>query len=128
MSSMHSIFFSWPRGFGSRDNSGEKERSGGSSSSGSSRSGRSSSSSRGFVVMPREEVRIEHYEIVTYGGLMQLAITELNRVAKLLEKTLAEEEDADQLLIEIAEDLNIEAKEEGEYSWNKKENDTVMES
>jgi ferritin-like metal-binding protein YciE len=47
----------------------------------------------------------------------------------LLEKTLAEEEDTDQLLTEIAEGyINIEAEDEGQYSWNKKENDTNMES
>jgi ferritin-like metal-binding protein YciE len=74
--------------------------------------------------------KIEHYEIATYGGLVQLAITMgLNRVAGLLEKTLAEEEDTDQLLTEIAEGyINIEAEDEGQYSWNKKENDTNMES
>lgn len=74
--------------------------------------------------------KIEHYEIATYGGLVQLAITMgLNRVAELLEKTPAEEEDTDQLLTEIAEGyINIEAEDEGQYSWNKKENDTTMES
>ena len=43
--------------------------------------------------------KVEHYEIASYGGLVQLAITmQLSRVADILEKTLTEEEDTDQLL------------------------------
>ena len=67
--------------------------------------------------------KVEHYEIATYGGLVQLAITMgLHRAAELLEKTLDEEEDTDALLTEIAETkINIEAEDEGEYSWSGKE-------
>jgi len=67
--------------------------------------------------------KVEHYEIATYGGLVQLAITmELNDIAELLDKTLMEEEQTDSLLTDIAERyINIEAEEETNYSWNKKE-------
>src|SRR5205823_2709040 len=58
--------------------------------------------------------KVEHYEIATYGGLVQLAITAgLHSAADLLDKTLMEEEDTDMLLTEIAENcVNIEAEEE----------------
>lgn len=65
--------------------------------------------------------KVEHYEIATYGGLVQLAITmQLHEAADLLDKTLMEEEDTDALLTEIAEnDINLQAGNEGdEYSWN----------
>jgi ferritin-like metal-binding protein YciE len=60
--------------------------------------------------------KVEHYEIATYGGLAQLAKTlGLEDVASLLEETLAEEKEADELLTHIAENnINIEASEEGE--------------
>ena len=48
--------------------------------------------------------KVEHYEIATYGTLVQLAGNmHLNEVASLLEKTLKEEKEADSLLTEIAE-------------------------
>ncbi len=58
--------------------------------------------------------KVEHYEIATYGGLAQLAITlGLDEVAGLLEETLAEEKEADQTLTDIAENnINYEAAEE----------------
>jgi ferritin-like metal-binding protein YciE len=58
--------------------------------------------------------KVEHYEIATYGGLYQLAITlGLNEVADLLEQTLIEEKAADQLLTEVAEnDINYQAADE----------------
>jgi ferritin-like metal-binding protein YciE len=67
--------------------------------------------------------KVEHYEIATYGGLVQLAVTmKLNRAAHLLNKTLREEEDTDNLLTFVAEShINIEAEEEGVYSWQKKD-------
>jgi ferritin-like metal-binding protein YciE len=48
--------------------------------------------------------KVEHYEIATYGGLVQLAKT-MNKgnIAKMLEETLAEEKEADVLLTQIAE-------------------------
>ena len=69
--------------------------------------------------------KIEHYEIACYGGLVQLAITMgLHKAADILEKTLNEEEETDRYLTEIAETrINMEAEDEGEYSWSKKENE-----
>ena len=63
--------------------------------------------------------KIEHYEIATYGGLVQLAITmDLHRAADLLDKTLQEEEDIDTTLTQIAEtSINMKAENEGAYSW-----------
>ena len=67
--------------------------------------------------------KVEHYEIATYGGLVQLAVTmKLSRAAGLLNKTLREEEDTDNHLTFVAEShINIEAEEEGVYSWTKQE-------
>lgn len=58
--------------------------------------------------------KVEHYEIATYGGLVQLAKTlGLNDVADLLEETLSEEKEADTTLTTIAEEhINVEASEE----------------
>ena len=58
--------------------------------------------------------KVEHYEIASYGGLYQLAVTlGLDKVAGLLEQTLAEEKAADALLTEVAEDeVNYTAAEE----------------
>lgn len=55
--------------------------------------------------------KVEHYEIATYGGLHQLAITMgHDEVADILEQTLHEEKEADLLLTSIAEDnVNYEA-------------------
>jgi ferritin-like metal-binding protein YciE len=65
--------------------------------------------------------KVEHYEIATYGGLVQLAITMgLHRAADILDKTLIEEEQTDMILTEIAEnDINLEAEQEGRYSWER---------
>jgi ferritin-like metal-binding protein YciE len=65
--------------------------------------------------------KVEHYEIATYGGLVQLAITmNLHDAADLLDKTLVEEEDTDARLTEIAEnDINLRAEHEDTQStWN----------
>ena len=70
--------------------------------------------------------KVEHYEIASYGGLVQLAKTmNKNGVAKILETTLNEEKKADELLTKVAESsINAEAaEEEGE-----KENPTLKES
>jgi len=58
--------------------------------------------------------KVEHYEISTYGGLAQMAITlGLDEIANLLHETLAEEKEADQHLTKIAEnDINYEASSE----------------
>lgn len=48
--------------------------------------------------------KAEHYEIATYGGLATLARTlGYNKAAELLEKTLLEEKQADEMLTYIAE-------------------------
>ena len=65
--------------------------------------------------------KVEHYEIATYGGLVQLAITmDLHDAADLLDKTLVEEEDTDARLTEIAEnEINLRAEHEDDHgSWN----------
>jgi len=55
--------------------------------------------------------KVEHYEIATYGGLSKLAATlGLNEIADLLNQTLAEEKETDELLSSIAEnDINYAA-------------------
>lgn len=59
--------------------------------------------------------KVEHYEIATYGGLVQMAITMGQyEIAELLDRTLMEEEDTDLLLTEIAEcEINVMAEFEG---------------
>ncbi|RAJ00283.1 ferritin-like metal-binding protein YciE [Chitinophaga skermanii] len=48
--------------------------------------------------------KVEHYEIATYGSLVQVALTlGHDKAAGLLDKTLQEEEDTDLLLTDIAE-------------------------
>jgi len=58
--------------------------------------------------------KTEHYEIATYGGLVQLARTlGFTDAAEILSVTLAEEKKADNLLTRIAENgINVQAKEE----------------
>jgi ferritin-like metal-binding protein YciE len=60
--------------------------------------------------------KVEHYEIATYGGLAQLAVTlGLNDAADLLKQTLEEEKETDEKLTEIAEaNVNYQAAEEEE--------------
>lgn len=62
--------------------------------------------------------KVEHYEIATYGGLVELALTMgLKDVAALLEETLKEEKDTDVKLTAIAEgSINWEATTETEPS------------
>ncbi|MDA3613337.1 YciE/YciF ferroxidase family protein [Polluticaenibacter yanchengensis] len=69
--------------------------------------------------------KVEHYEIATYGGLVAIAHTlELDKAAKLLQKTLDEEEDTYALLTDIAEgDINFEAAEEGDEDDDNGEKD-----
>lgn len=69
--------------------------------------------------------KIEHYEIATYGGLVQLAITmDLHSAAEILDKTLAEEEDTDTTLTQIAEtSINVKAENEGSYSWQQQQDE-----
>lgn len=58
--------------------------------------------------------KIEHYEIASYGGLVQIALTfNMDSIAGILEKILEEEEETDLLLTDIAEShINLEAAEE----------------
>ncbi|HVU57770.1 MAG TPA: ferritin-like domain-containing protein [Puia sp.] len=58
--------------------------------------------------------KAEHYEIATYGGLVQLAKTlGYNDAAELMSVTLSEEKNADSTLTKIAEgSANVQAKEE----------------
>ena len=60
--------------------------------------------------------KVEHYEIASYGGLVQLAKTlGMDDMAELLGETLQEEKDTDTLLTSIAEnDINLQAEEEEE--------------
>lgn len=60
--------------------------------------------------------KVEHYEIASYGGLVAMAHTlDLTKAAKLLQKTLNDEEETDLLLTGIAEEhINFEAAEEDE--------------
>lgn len=58
--------------------------------------------------------KVEHYEIASYGGLVQLAKTLGKKdIATLLESTLKEEKQADELLTKVAEQgVNAEASQE----------------
>lgn len=60
--------------------------------------------------------KVEHYEIATYGSLVQLAMTMgLDEAAEILAVTLEEEKQTDINLTEIAENnINWEAEQEGE--------------
>ena len=60
--------------------------------------------------------KVEHYEIATYGGLAQIATTMgLEEAADLLNETLEEEKETDELLTEIAENnINWQAEQEPE--------------
>jgi ferritin-like metal-binding protein YciE len=60
--------------------------------------------------------KVEHYEIAAYGSLVQLAKTMgHNDIADLLQQTLDEEKEADQLLTELAvSGINIGAESEPE--------------
>jgi ferritin-like metal-binding protein YciE len=60
--------------------------------------------------------KVEHYEIATYGSLVQFAFTlGLDEAANILEQTLEEEKETDQNLTSIAESsINWEAEQEEE--------------
>ncbi len=50
--------------------------------------------------------KVEHYEIATYSALSNLAKNlGLNEISEILEKTLAEEKESDEILASIAENL-----------------------
>ena len=58
--------------------------------------------------------KVEHYEIATYGGLVQYAtMLGFDEAAEILQSTLDEEKETDQLLTGIAEnDINWQAEQE----------------
>jgi ferritin-like metal-binding protein YciE len=62
--------------------------------------------------------KVEHYEIATYGSLVQLALTlGKDEAAEILKQTLEEEKQTDIALTEIAEnDINWAAEQEEETS------------
>jgi ferritin-like metal-binding protein YciE len=65
--------------------------------------------------------KVEHYEIASYGSLVELAdVLGLDGIADLLERTLEEEKITDELLSDIAQDVNDEAYEErpAEFEYN----------
>ncbi len=54
--------------------------------------------------------KIEHYEIASYGSLCELAdVLGESKIHDLLGRTLDEEEETDQMLTEIAQEINDEA-------------------
>jgi ferritin-like metal-binding protein YciE len=57
--------------------------------------------------------KVEHYEIATYGSLVEWAkILEMDDAVELLETTLSEEKETDEKLTQIASDLNLVAEEQ----------------
>jgi ferritin-like metal-binding protein YciE len=72
--------------------------------------------------------KVEHYEIATYGSLVQLAKTlGMNEAAEILHQTLEEEKQADEKLTEIAE-WNVNqaaAQEAGKEEENEGEEEKV---
>src|SRR5690349_15455034 len=58
--------------------------------------------------------RVEHYEIAAYGTVRTWAeLLGESEASDLLEKTLEEEKETDQKLTELAEEINVQAKEQG---------------
>ena len=65
--------------------------------------------------------KVEHYEIATYGTLKTwAAMLDEDEVVRLLEQTLEEEKETDQLLTELAEEVNAEAESESEEDEEEK--------
>ena len=57
--------------------------------------------------------KIEHYEIATYGSMVQLAKTiGINEVSDLMNQTLSEEQETNQLLTKISEERILEKHQE----------------
>jgi ferritin-like metal-binding protein YciE len=67
--------------------------------------------------------KVEHYEIASYGTLVQLAMTlGQPEIAEILSKTLDEEKQTDVNLTTIAENnINYEAEQEGEEEEKEEE-------
>lgn len=67
--------------------------------------------------------RVEHYEIAGYGTVRTYAnLLGEEEAAELLEQTLEEEKEADQLLTEAAESINVQA-EEGDDAMGEDDED-----
>ncbi|MBV9183667.1 MAG: DUF892 family protein, partial [Acidobacteria bacterium] len=59
--------------------------------------------------------KVEHYEIASYGTARTFAdLLGDDEAAELLEQTLEEEKETDQKLTSLAENINVQASEEGE--------------
>lgn len=74
--------------------------------------------------------KVEHYEIASYGSLVQIANTmDLTDIAAVLEQTLQEEKETDQTLTDIAvNNINWEAKnEDGDAEEEEEDDDEVEE-
>jgi ferritin-like metal-binding protein YciE len=61
--------------------------------------------------------RVEHYEIAAYGCVRTWAdLLGESEASALLDKTLEEEKETDEKLTQLAEEINVQAKEEGAES------------
>jgi ferritin-like metal-binding protein YciE len=59
--------------------------------------------------------RVEHYEIAAYGCVRTWAdLLGESEASALLDKTLEEEKETDEKLTQMAEEINVQAREEGE--------------
>jgi ferritin-like metal-binding protein YciE len=66
--------------------------------------------------------RVEHYEIAAYGCVKTWAgLLGESEAESLLEQTLSEEKATNEKLTELSEEINVEAKEEGEGSGEETE-------
>jgi ferritin-like metal-binding protein YciE len=66
--------------------------------------------------------RVEHYEIAAYGCVRTWAdLLGENEASALLDKTLEEEKETDEKLTQLAEEINVQAKEGGAESEEGKE-------
>src|ERR1700739_1045005 len=66
--------------------------------------------------------RVEHYEIAAYGCVWSWAeLLGENEASALLEKTLEEEKETDKKLTQLAEEINVQAKERGGKGEEKEE-------
>lgn len=65
------------------------------------------------VVLIIAAQKVEHYEMAAYGSLRSLAnVLGLSKAAKILQETLDEEGNADKLLTQLSDSINIEAYDE----------------
>jgi ferritin-like metal-binding protein YciE len=58
--------------------------------------------------------KVEHYEIASYGSLVEYAkLLGMDDAVELLQQTLAEEKETDEKLTQVASELNLVAQEQG---------------